>query len=265
MKTPKTPRQRQWAQLVKKEQAFLRQYQKESTGGILEKVEEKVPETLMVTLNSAFSKGFELMFDQGTGVIEKTFSKETLHQEFQVNDFALSLNQGRKTYRRFNKQVTARAHANSAISGIKGVGLGVLGIGLPDIPILVGTLLKGLYEIATQYGYDYTDEQERYFILLLIKTAMTSGAQLPLADGYVNQMALHLRVPETYNQPRFVDAVAQMLSGSLVTVKFIQGIPLVGAIGGAYDAITVNRVLQYGAMKYQRRYFLSHVEKGNTL
>lgn len=38
------------------------------------------------------------------------------------------------------------------ISGVEGVGLGLLGIGLPDIPLFTAVILKSVYEIALSYG-----------------------------------------------------------------------------------------------------------------
>ena len=40
-------------------------------------------------------------------------------------------------------------------------------------------------------------------------------------------------------------------------MKFLQTIPIVGVIGGAYDIIFLNRVLKYADFKYQRRRLFS--------
>ena len=42
--------------------------------------------------------------------------------------------------------------------------MGVLGIGLPDIPVFTGMILKNIYETALQYGYSYESREEKYFI-----------------------------------------------------------------------------------------------------
>ena len=47
------------------------------------------------------------------------------------------------------------------ISGVSGIGLGLLGLGLPDIAVLTGLILKSIYEIAVSYGYDYQREEEQ--------------------------------------------------------------------------------------------------------
>ena len=38
-------------------------------------------------------------------------------------------------------------------------------------------------------------------------------------------------------------------------MKFLQGIPVVGAVGGAYDAVYLKRVAEYAELKYRRRFY----------
>ena len=38
-------------------------------------------------------------------------------------------------------------------------------------------------------------------------------------------------------------------------MKFLQGIPIVGAAGGFYDAIYMKKVVKYAEMKYRRRFY----------
>ena len=54
---------------------------------------------------------------------------------------------------------------NSTISTFEGVGLGLLGIGIPDIPLFIAMILKTIYEIALSYGFNYEDEGEKIYIL----------------------------------------------------------------------------------------------------
>ena len=37
-------------------------------------------------------------------------------------------------------------------------------------------------------------------------------------------------------------------------MKFLQGIPIVGAVGGAYDVIYMKKVNDYAKLKYNRRF-----------
>ena len=51
-----------------------------------------------------------------------------------------------------------------------------------------------------------------------------------------------------------VETTSQALSEELLYMKFIQGLPLVGVIGGAGDAICLKRVTDYASLKYQKRF-----------
>ena len=45
--------------------------------------------------------------------------------------------------------------------------------------------------------------------------------------------------------------------------KFLQGIPLAGAVGGAWDAVCLRRVQRYACIKYQRRFLLDWARRQN--
>lgn len=44
-------------------------------------------------------------------------------------------------------------------------------------------------------------------------------------------------------------------------MKFLQGIPVVGAVGGAYDVIYMKQINKYGELKYRRRFFYNKKNK----
>ena len=54
---------------------------------------------------------------------------------------------------------------------------------------------------------------------------------------------------------------AAALSRELLYMKFLQGIPVVGAVGGAYDVIYMKQVNKFGELKYRRR-FLEEKKQG---
>ncbi len=81
------------------------------------------------------------------------------------------LNQ-KKGLKALNKLAGQNHLRNLGITALEGTGLGLLGIGLPDIPIFIGVVLKSVYEVALSYGYDYCQEDEQYFILNLLEAAL---------------------------------------------------------------------------------------------
>ena len=143
---------------------------------------------------------------------------------------------------------------NLLISGASGVGMGVLGIGLPDIPLFTGMVLKGIYEIALSYGYSYESEQERFFILTLIQGALSYGDELIEINQRLNDYMRTGSLPECYNRVQQIKETAGTLSKELLYMKFLQGIPIVGAVGGFYDAIYMRQIVEYANLKYQYRF-----------
>lgn len=55
---------------------------------------------------------------------------------------------------------------------------------------------------------------------------------------------------------------AGCLSKELLYMKFLQGIPIVGAAGGAYDAIYMKKVVKYAELKYRRRFLHRRTKVG---
>lgn len=143
---------------------------------------------------------------------------------------------------------------NLLLSGASGIGMGILGIGLPDIPVFTGMILKNIYETALHYGYSYESREEKYFILLLIQGAVSYGETFCEIDGKLNEFISCGTPPEEYQEKKQIEETAGALSKELLYMKFLQGIPVVGAVGGAYDAIYMKRITEYAGLKYRHRY-----------
>ena len=257
-------------------------------------LEEKVPGSIYENLQKAFRKAFAIVFEKGTGLIEKTYNRESLEEDCQVREFAFQVKANRKTLKKARKDARAGNLRNLAITSAEGIGLGVLGIGLPDIVMFVGVLLKGIYETALQYGYAYDSDQERCFILKLMETAVLKGEDWEEGnreiDRYIESSAadcageeetgaeesgeeefeakgpgeqqseawekdLKERVKEQTG--RTADAFAM----DMVLLKFIQGLPVVGILGGAGNPLYYNKVIKYAELKYRKRYLLKLREK----
>ncbi len=250
----KTPLEKEWEAIRKKELKYLNARTDKKDSFLNRKLEEKVPEKLQSTLDSAFCKAFELIFEKGTGIIEKTYKREEAEKSYQINEFTSQIRQDRKSLKAFSKKAKGSGNLNLLISGASGVGMGVLGIGLPDIPLFTGMVLKGIYEIALSYGYSYESEQERYFILNVIQGALSYGDELMEINQRLNDYMRTGSLPECYNRAQQIKETAGTLSKELLYMKFLQGIPIVGAVGGFYDAIYMKQIVEYANLKYQYRF-----------
>ena len=247
------------AALERKEARYLRKRQEEKSSPMQEKISEKIPEKLEQTLNGAFQKAFALVFEKGTSVIEKTYNKEKHRQAYQVNEYAARLGASRKTVRAFSRQAEAGNAKNLLISGVEGAGLGLLGIGLPDIPIFTGVLLKSIYEIALSYGFSYETEEEQGFILKLIETAFLRGGPLlqnnKELNGWIDGTAVI-----SLDRRQGIRNASRSLAEAMLYMKFIQGIPVLGVAGGLADPVYLKQVTDYAKLKYKRRFLKNHRE-----
>lgn len=250
----KTVRRKEWEALKKKEQRFLDSRREKQEGALNRLLAEKVPEKLQSTLDTAFCKAFSLIFQKGTGLIEKTYSREKLERNYQVNHYLAGQKEDVRNLRAFSKSAGAAGGRNLLLSGVEGIGLGVLGIGLPDIPLFTGLILKNMYELALSYGFSYDTEEERYWILLLIRGALSYGEDAVRLSREADLFIRETSLPESYSRDEEISRTAGCLSKELLYMKFLQGIPLVGAVGGAYDVVYLKRIQKYAGIKYKKRF-----------
>lgn len=219
--------------------------------------EKKVPAAARDALDRAFLKAFALLFGpNGTKIVEHTYSREKRLEEAGVWERGLSPGRARGELRRMERRSRAGRTANRLVSGAEGTVLGLLGIGLPDIPVLLAHLLRDLYQTALRYGFDYRTEEERTYLLLLIQCALEEGEQRREKDRRVTELgrALDHGWPVDCALEREIERTAAVLSERLLLVKFIQGIPLVGVVGGAANLSVYGQVSRYAQLKYKRRF-----------
>ena len=260
-----TPWDKEWKDLEKKEFKFIAKRQEGPTSALINKLDRYVPQKLSDTLDKAFSKGFAIIFEKGTGVIEKTYNKEKLKADFQINAYASELKADRKSIRTFTKQAKSAKAANLLVSGMEGIGLGLMGAGIPDIPLFVAMVLKSVYEVALSYGYDYQSDEEKVFILKVIEVAMYDEEKFQQENKYFNELIDRIIEDGDNLEGYSVDKEAQIsltakaLSKEMLYTKFLQGQLIIGVAGGIFDPIYVNRISNYAVLKYKRRFLRSKV------
>lgn len=252
----KTPLEKEWEKLLKEERKFLLSRAEKKDSFLNQKLEQLVPAKLQDTLDTAFAKAFGLIFDKGTGVIEKTYKKEELEKDFQINQFTSDVKKDGKSLKKFSKKARQSGNVNLLVSGAAGIGMGILGIGIPDIPVFIGMVLKSVYEIALNYGYRYDTLKEQYFILLLIESAISHGRELIERNQEVDDYIKCEQMPEPYNRETQIKLTSAVLSKELLYMKFLQGVPVVGAVGGAYDVVYLKQITEYANLKYERRFLM---------
>lgn len=245
---------KEWDIVKKKEERFFAEQKEKKDSALNRMLEQKVPEKLQATLDAAFSKAFTLVFHRGTAVIEKTYRKEAMKEAYEINSYAIGVKKGAKGLRAFSKNAGRARAKNLAVSSVEGIGLGILGIGLPDIPIFVAVVLKNMYELALNYGYTYESDEERRWILLLIRGAFIYGEDLEQLNREADCFIRERKLPEGWDQKSEIKKTAAELSKELLYMKFLQGIPVAGAAGGIYNVIYLRKIQRYAGMKYRKRF-----------
>lgn len=250
-----TPWEKEWNRLLDREERFLSRKPASAAGHLNQKLEKHVPEKLKDTLDVAFYKAFQLIFTKGTGIIEKTYDKEKRSVDYQIRSYAADLKGNRRSLSAFRKKSGAIQTVNLAVSAVEGIGLGALGIGLPDIPLFTGMILKSMYETAVNYGFSYETEAEQIFLLQVIETAVSKDGERRQKDAELNRRCLGEETCPIDRQTQ-IKMTARALSEELLYMKFLQGIPVVGAVGGLSDLQCLKTITAYADLKYQRRFLL---------
>lgn len=252
--------EKQLKQLNKKEEKLIAEKDpsliKTKLDPLKSKIEEKIPEKLQSTLNIAFEKGFKTIFDKGLGIIEKTYNKEDINMEFDINSYAINKYPTKRNLKKIDKSANKKTFINKSVSAIEGGALGLLGIGIPDIPIYIGVILKSIYEISLSYGFDYNSPEENVYILNIICASVTSGSERKFYFNKLDTIANEIdnaKYPN-YNVDEILKETSDKISTYMLTSKFIQGLPIVGVVGGVTNFKTLQNISTIAKLKYKKRY-----------
>lgn len=250
------------SEIKKLENRLAKAASKEKSGGILGAIESKIPDKIRVSLDLAFYKAFDLVLDKGHFIIEKTIEKNQIIQDQNVREFALRLKKGRKEWKTIHRSAGRSGLLNMTVSAVEGVGLGALGIGLPDIVLFLSSILRGVYEIALNYGFEYESRKEQYIILKMLETSLCTGDEWrennTELDKLFEQESTEEITQEVFSQQ--LRATADAFAMDMLILKFIQGLPVVGIIGGAANPIYYKKVCDYAKVKYRKRFLLKHIK-----
>lgn len=241
--------------LNRQENAFY----KANIAPVIDKIQDKIPDKLKSVLDAAFYKGFQLVFEKGNSYIEMTYNKDKLQLEHDLNNYAIDKYHSRKHIGNMDKKSNLSTTLNSSIAVLEGGVLGFLGIGLPDIPLFLAVVIRSINEIALSYGFQYDTKEEKLYLLNVICAAMAKGEKQMEYDRKLNQIGEQIdsSLVVEINLEESMRETADLLSDSLLTAKFIQGIPFIGAVGGVVNHTIINKIGKYAKVKYKKRYLMS--------
>ena len=228
---------------VRHKETILLEKNRYEKGISLESILNKyLPDKLEQTLDSAFREAFRMIFSKGTGVIGKTFNERKLR------------NSGGSS-----AESQKRWAADMLLTGVEGTGLGLIGVGLPDIPVFTAMLLRTVYQTASIYKFEYATKTEQVFILQLIEAALTRGRKAEELSGDLDELMRKIDEEgfEYYGSiNQQIERASKALSDETLYLKFVQTLPVVGIAGGLSNPIYLNKVKSYAEVKYRKRWLL---------
>lgn len=230
--------------------------------GWKEKLESVIPEKVYSCLDSAFAKAFSLVFNQGRILIEKSYKKDAILEDHAIRDYTVQVKGTRRELRKLNKSAKQADLLNLTVTTLEGIGLGVLGIGMPDIVLFISTLLKGVYETALHYGFGYETRGEQVLILKMLAASLSTGEDWSRRDQEVD--VLLTWEDHTVTEEEFkiqIQQTASVFAVDMLLLKFIQGLPFIGVVGGAMNPVYYSRIMKYVQLKYRKKYLLKTKEK----
>ncbi len=250
------------AVLNKKEMIIKNQNSVKEDPAWKKKVEEKVPASLEKTLTKAFCKAFALIFKKGTSLIEKTYNKENIKEDYQTHRFALDLNANREL-KRLKTKLLKSDLLTVAVSSAEGAALGAAGIGMPDIVVFTSLLLRSIYECALRFDFCYDTPEEQYIILKMIECSFSKDGDFDTLNAEIDALMKKdpLYTPTADELKAQLQKTAMCLAMDMLVMKFIQGIPVVGVIGGLSNGIYTRKIMKFVTLKYQKRYLFKLISE----
>ena len=173
----------------------------------------------------------------------------------------------KKSARTFTRRAKSSKAANLMISSVEGIGLGLVGAGIPDIPLFIAMVLTSVYEVALSFGYEYESDEEKIFILKVIEAAMCDEEEFLRKNQELNDIIDYIAAQGdrigswNIDKEEQMRATSRSLSEEMIYTKFLQGQLIIGIAGGVFDPIYVNRISNYAVLKYRRRFLGSRLQE----
>ena len=174
-----TLKEKEICYISKKEKEFMNKKPsnvlKQERDMALNIIKDKLPQKVFMTTEAVFESAFDFIFDEGLDLIEKTYSKEKILNEYIENKNNFNKEKTLKNLRKFDNCLKSSNAISIISTGIKSTALGIVGVGMPDIPIFIAEILRVIYKTALSYGYRYENDREKIYILSIIAFSISYG------------------------------------------------------------------------------------------
>ncbi len=226
-----------------------------TTGSVRAKVEEKIPEKLEETLNAAFTTAFKMVFQEGKALIKKTYDKEKLKNEYVEKRVEVQTKGDRSLLKRLRQPSEKRYVKSLGVATTEGVGLGLLGIGLPDIPILIGNMIRTCTVSAQAHGLDTDRLDEQVYMLRLIRLLAMPVEERGEENTRLDVLGedIDAGAAKSFDLEAEMQTTSERLAMTMLFSRFVMGLPIVGVAGGLYNPVIVSQLHQLAEIKYEKR------------
>ena len=89
-----------------------------------------------------------------------------------------------------------------------------------------------------------------------METALSRGDNWEQKNAEVDQLLGQLLEPNPDEMQEQIKKTSDAFAIDMLLLKFVQGLPLVGVIGGLGNPVYYNKVMHYARLKYYKRYVL---------
>lgn len=98
----------------------------------------------------------------------------------------------------------------------------------------------------------------------MMQTALSKGEDWVRRNSEVDEMLMldATDIPEDIFNEQMKDT-ASVFAMDMLLLKFIQGLPIVGMIGGAANPVYYSKIMKYVQVKYRKRYLLKQTKQEN--
>ncbi|MEE0511444.1 MAG: EcsC family protein [Peptococcaceae bacterium] len=234
---------------------FWKKAVSKTTGSARAKIEDKIPEKLEDNLNKAFTAAFKMVFQEGKVIIKKTYNEETLKSEYVDKRVGVQTKGDRSLIKKLRQPAEKRYLKSLGVATTEGVGLGLLGIGLPDIPILIGNMIRTCTVSAQSHGLDTDRKDEQIYMLLLIRLAAMPVEEREAVNKQLDALgdAIDAGRSVVLDLDKEMQTTSERLSMTMLFSRFVMGLPIVGVAGGLYNPVIVGQLHQLAEVKYEVR------------
>lgn len=246
----KVNQKKQVKKLAKKQESLM---QKESLLLPMQlKIKNKMPEKVQEGLEKAFYKSLQKISEKGIGWIEKAVHMDDKEKLGRFLQSEFQEQQSKRSLKNLQREVKKTRYHHLALTQIKSGALGLLGIGLPDIPVFLASLLSSIYAVGITYGFDYHQEQEQAYVLLLICVSCFEASQ---KDVWRKELeAIEEGKPCSYRRDELLLYTSKALAYEESCAKFLQGVPIAGVLGSFMSTALQARITAIAQTAYKKRF-----------